>query len=52
MKKWVKTRHSSSSFRDKNGYEIDKISTSYSDVPHGEKMAIFNEPGVIGNCNS
>ncbi len=34
-------------FRDKTLYEIDRISSSYNDVPHGEKVAIFNERGLL-----
>lgn len=31
----------------KKEYYIDKISTGYNEVPHGEKVAIFNDGGLL-----
>ncbi|MCO5260164.1 MAG: SAM-dependent chlorinase/fluorinase [Crocinitomicaceae bacterium] len=34
-------------FREGESYKIDEISTSYNQVPHGEKLALFNESGLL-----
>jgi S-adenosylmethionine hydrolase len=31
----------------KNDYDIDRISLFYNDVPHGEKLALFNSSGYL-----
>ena len=31
----------------KNDYDIDQISEFYNDVPHGEKLALFNSAGYL-----
>lgn len=34
-------------FREGDGYKIDHISTTYNEVPEGEKLAIFTETGLL-----